>query len=352
MRWPSGTFSLKYDDDMAIVRTKTQWAFFLGFLGLMIFAGFVLPESIKTVITTMFIYIVAVQGLQLLTGYTGQISIAQSAFMGIGAFTTGMLSVKFEIMSYWAALPFAGLAAASIGAIFGIPSFRVKGWYLALISLAAQVIIMWVIVHAAIVTGGVTGIAIPSPRIGSHVLNNTDMFFLAGTLAGLATLFIKNIVRTRPGRAFIAVRDNETAAGVMGIDVPSYKLLAFFIANFFAGIAGWFWAGYMNMANVDHYSLESSIWFLAMIVIGGLGSTAGSILGVVFVEAIREFTVVIAPTIADISPWPFIGMGIGTALPMLTLGVVVILFVIFEPRGLVHTWDVFRRSYRLWPYSR
>jgi len=359
MRWPSGTFSYRYAQDMAIVRTNTQWGLLIGFLLLMILAPFFLSEYLLVVITTMCIFIVVCQGLQVLVGYTGQFSMMQSAIMGVGCFTTGILCAKFQIMPYWATLPFAGIAAGLVGTFFGLPSFKVKGFYVALITICAQFLIMWVILHTQPLTGGVTSIMIAPPQIGDLVFGSTEIYWLCFFMAVLATFFVKNLTRTRTGRAFIAIRDNDIAAEVMGISVYRYKLLAFFLGNFLAGIGGWLWAGFYGIACVDTYTMDESIWFLCMIVVGGLGSVLGPILGVVFVQAVREFGVVFGPIIADAVPaisggagGITVGGGIAPGLPMLLLGVIVVTFLVLEPRGLSHRWGIIKRAYRLWPYSR
>ena len=335
---------------MAVIRTRPQWitfACFLGFLGVfpLIFSGYVV-----SLMNRIAIYIVVVQGLNLLTGYTGQISVAQSAFMAIGAFTTGILSTKLG-MNLWICLPFAGLVAGIVGIIFGIPSFRVKGLYLALVSIGAQFIIMYVLLHWKSLTGGVHGIFIEPLTLGSiDFIEDKSFYLIAVGMAALVTYFTKNIARTRAGRAFIAVRDNDIVAEFMGVNLYYYKVLSFFIGCFFAGIGGWLWACYLGSASVDHYSLIDSIWFLAMVVIGGMGSVLGTILGVFFVEILRELTNILGPVMGDAIP--FLGMTLPTALPLLTLGAVIVVFLIYEPRGLAHRWEIIKNLYRLWPYSR
>jgi len=166
----------------------------------------------------------------------------------------------------------------------------------------------------------------------------------------IVVYLVRNIARSKVGRAFIAVRDNDVAAEVIGVNVKAYKTLSFFVGCFFTGIAGWLWCIYVGVASVDHYNLLESIWFLAILVIGGMGSVLGVILGVVFVEALKTVTVLLGPIVGDAIP--AIGETIGTALPLLVLGLVVILALIYEPRGLAHRWEIIKRSYRLWPYSR
>lgn len=359
MRWPSGTFSYRYAQDMAIVRTNTQWVLMIGFLLLMILTPFFLSEYLIAVITTMCIYIVVCQGLNLLVGYTGQFSMMQSAIMGVGCFTTGILCVKFAIMPFWATLPFAVIVAGLIGLFFGLPSFRVKGFYVALITICAQFLIMWTILHTQPITGGVTSIMIPPPRIGGFVFGGREIYWLCFFVAVLVTFFVRNIARTKVGRAFVAIRDNDIAAEVMGISIYRYKLLAFFLGNAIAGFGGWLWAAFHGIACIDTYNIDESIWMLAMIVVGGLGTTLGTILGVITVQAVREFTVVYGPIIADAVPiigggagGITMGGGIAPGLPMLALGIIVVTFLVLEPRGLAHRWGIIKRAYRLWPYSR
>lgn len=346
---PSGVFNYRYGQAMAVIRTLPQWiTLFLFFVFLAVFPFFA-SNYLLGVFTTISIYIVVVMGLNILTGYTGQISVAQSAFMAVGAFTTGILTFDAGI-SYWIALPCAGIVAGLIGLIFGFPSFKVKGLYLALVSIGAQFIIIFIIFHWKTFTHGVSGIFIEPPHIGPIVFVGKNFYYLVVVAAGVTTYLVKNIVRTRVGRAFIAIRDNDISAEVMGINIVAYKLLAFFLGCFFAGIGGGLWAIYLGVAHVEHYGLMESVWFLAMVVIGGMGSVVGAIFGVFFVEILREVTTVLGPIIGDAIP--AIQVTIGSALPLLVVGLVIIAFLIFEPRGLAHSWEILKRAYRLWPYSQ
>ncbi len=347
---PCGIFNSNYSQSTAVIRTKPQWVTLIAFFIFLAIYPIISSSYTLSVVNRVAIYIIVIHGLNILTGYTGQISVAQSAFMAIGAFTTGILSTKLG-MNLWLCLPFAGLVAGLVGIIFGIPSFRVKGLYLALISIGAQFIIMYALLHWKSLTEGVHGISIETLKIG-HIDFVTDkaFYYVAVGMAVLITYFVKNIVRTRVGRAFIAVRDNDIVAEFMGVNLYYYKMLSFFIGCFLAGIGGWLWACYIGVASVDHYNLTESIWFLAMIVIGGMGSVLGAILGVFFVEILREFTNILGPVMG--SAIPFLGMTISTALPLLSLGLVLIVFLVFEPRGLAHSWEIVKNLYRLWPYSR
>jgi len=335
---------------MAVIRTKPQWITFALFLLALAVFPFFASQYIMGVAITIAIYIVAAMGLNIITGFTGLISMANSAFMAIGAFTTGVITVKLGL-SHWIALPFAGLIAGLVGVFFGVASFRVKGLYLALITIGAQFIIMYVLLHWNSLTGGVTGLSITPPNIGSFAFDsNRSLYFLSLVTCIVVVYLARNIARSKVGRAFIAVRDNDVAAEVMGVNVRAYKTLSFFVGCFFTGIGGWLWCIYIGVASVDHYTLLESIWFLAILVIGGMGSVLGTIMGVVFVEILKEVTVLLGPVVGDAIP--AIRDTIGTALPLLVLGGVVLAFLIYEPRGLVHRWEIVKRSYRLWPYSR
>lgn len=347
---PCGIFNTSYGQCIAVIRTTPQWIAFIAFFIFLGICPLLFSAYTISIINRIAIYVVVVHGLNLLTGYTGQISVAQSAFMAVGAFTTGILSTKLG-MNLWLCMPLAGTVAGLVGIIFGVPSFRVKGLYLALVSIGAQFIIMYILLHWKSLTGGVHGIFIEPLKLGTvSFISDESYYYIAVGMACLVTFFIKNIVRTRPGRAFIAVRDNDIVAEFMGVNLYLYKLFSFFVGCFFAGIGGWLWACYLGSASIDHYSLVDSIWFLAMVVIGGMGSVLGTILGVFFVEVLREFTNVLGPNIGDAIP--ALGMTVATALPLLTLGMVIVVFLIVEPRGLAHRWEIIKNLYRLWPYSR
>ena len=347
---PSGVFNYRYSQDLAVIRTRPQWITLISFLIILGVFPFFASEYILAIAVTISIYIVAAMGLSILTGYCGQISMAHSAFMAIGAFTTGILTTKLGF-SPWVALPCSGIVAGGIGLIFGVPSLRVKGLYLALITIGAQFIIMYVLLHWDSLTEGVTGISIQPMQIGPLQLAGSESFYyVAVAMALIAAYLVRNIVRTRVGRAFVAIRDNDVAAEVMGVNVYAYKLLAFFLGCFFAGVGGGLWGIYVGVASVDHYSLMESVWFLAIVVIGGMGSVLGTVLGVVFIEVLKEVTVLLGPMAGN--AFPAIQDSIGTALPPLVLGVMVIVILIFEPRGLAHRWEIIKRAYRLWPYSR
>jgi branched-chain amino acid transport system permease protein len=349
MSLPSGTFNQSYAQDMAIIRTKTQWVILFAFLILLFTCPLYSSGRILTILTIIGITVISVHGLNILTGYCDQISLGHAGFMAVGGYVSGILCAKLG-WSFWAALPTAGLAAGMVGLIFGLPSLRIKGFYLIMATIAAHFIIIWVILHLYNVTGGADGLAVPRPEIGGFVFKSkASYFYLVMVIACLVTFLTKNIARTRAGRAFIAIKDNDLAAEVMGINLWTYKLLAFFIGCVFAGVAGSLLVHYIAFASVDQFPFMNSVWYLGMLIVGGMGSTAGAIFGVVFLKLLDELVTIAGPALATI--FPAIAAQAAASLSLIMRGLVIILFLIFEPRGLHHWWERIKAYYRLWPFS-
>jgi len=349
MSLPSGTRNYSYAQDMAILRTKTHWALFIIFLALLFAAPLYLGNYWLGVANLIGITLIAATGLNILVGYCGQLSIGHAGFIAVGAYTAAILTNRLEL-PFLVGLICAGFTAGLIGLIFGIPSVRVKGFYLAITTIAAQFIIIWVINHWSAVTGGFVGIKVPYASIGGFVFRSeASQFYLIISIAVLATFLAKNLARTRVGRAFIAIRDNDLAAQVMGINLFYYKLLAFFIGCFLAGIAGSLLAHWIGFMNAEQFSLTESILYIGMIIIGGLGTTLGPILGVVFIRLLQQvLTVEVVPFLESTVALP---AGFATGIAPMLFGLTIVLFLILEPRGLAHRWALFKSAYRLWPFS-
>jgi branched-chain amino acid transport system permease protein len=218
-------------------------------------------------------------------------------------------------------------------------------------TVAAQFIIIWVILQLYSITGGATGLSVPRPEIGGFVFESrASYYYLVMVFAVLATFLAKNLVRTRVGRAFIAIRDNDLAAEVMGVNVFRYKLLAFFIGCVFAGVAGALMVHYVTYAFTAQFRFLDSVWYLGMLIAGGMGSTTGAIFGVIFLKVLDYVVTLIGPPLSGILPPAFASQA-AAALGLITRGLVIILIVIFEPRGLAHRWELTKAYYRLWPFS-
>jgi branched-chain amino acid transport system permease protein len=347
---PTGTRNYTYAQDMAIFQTKTHWIWLAVLLALMFTAPLYWGNYWLGVGNLIGITIIAAMGLNILTGYCGQLSIGHAGFIAVGAYTSAVLTNRLEL-PFLVGLICAGLNAGLIGMVFGIPSLRVKGFYLAISTIAAQFIIIWVINHWTSVTGGFGGISVPVASIGGiYFTSQASQYYLIMIIVILVVLLAYNLVRTRPGRAFVAIRDNDLAAQVMGINLFRYKLIAFFIGCFLAGIAGSLLAHWIGFLNAEQFTLMESILYIGMSIIGGLGTILGPILGVVFIRLLQQvLTVELVPFLErTVTALP---SGFATGVTPMLFGLIIILFLIREPRGLAHRWALFRSAYRLWPFS-
>ncbi|MDY6910939.1 MAG: branched-chain amino acid ABC transporter permease [Chloroflexota bacterium] len=347
MNNPCGTYSETYAKDVAIVRTNLQWGLLITLIVFLFIVPFFLSDYTLQIATTGGITLIAVLGLNILTGYCGLISMGHAAFMGVGAYTAAILSVTYGL-SFWITLPCAGIAAGIAGMIVGIPALRVKGFYLIMVTLAVQFLLIYVVYLIPDLTGGADGLRIGRPSFAGMTLNtHQDFYLLVLVMVIIMTFFAKNIARTRAGRAFIAIRDNDLSAEVMGINLFRYKILAFFIGCFFAGIAGCLLIYQVRYIHPDYFNLSESIMQLGALIIGGMGSITGAIWGVIFLEILDMIVSSIGPMVSEAFP----ALGFAPTLGPIVSGLVIVLFIVFEPRGLAHRWEIIKNSYRVWPYS-
>jgi len=344
----SGNYKTSYRSDMKIFRTPYARLRVFVLIALVLLAPFLVSNYVIGLLTLCAIASIGAIGLNILTGFTGQISIGVGAFLGVGGYTSAILTTTLGL-SFWIALPVAGIMTAIIGSLFGIPSLRLKGLYLAIATLAAQVVILFVISRWTSLTGGTAGMVLSRPAIGDFAFStNRSYYYLTVVILLLTVLYTTNLIRTRTGRAFLAVRDRDVAAQIMGINLFSYKVLAFAISSFFVGIAGALLAHFTMIVSPELYSTHVSIEYLAMILVGGLGSVFGSILGAVFITLLPVFL----DSLADIANAYIPGFNsIIQAFRQFVFGLVIIAFLIFEPGGLVHIWNNIKTYFRLWPFS-
>ncbi len=348
----SGYYKTTYAADMALYPLPIARWTVAAIAVLMGLAPFALHEYYVSIINLILVATVGALGLNVLVGYTGQISIGHAAFMSVGAYTAANLATRLDL-PFWITLPAGGLMAAAIGAIVGIPSLRIKGLYLAIATLAGQLIIEWTINHVPWISGGVqASIEVPRPTLfGMQLRTQAQLYWFLLFFAVLAIVGALNLVRSRIGRAFVAIRDHDIAAEIIGINIFRYKLAAFAISSFYAGVTGVLYTYYLGIANYEQFTIITSIDYLAMIIIGGLGSILGSILGAIFVTllpiAIRLF----------MESWGavlFAGADINNLIPNLRLigfGGLIILFLVLEPEGLNRLWRNVRNYFRVWPFS-
>ncbi len=343
-----GNFKASYKEDMEIFRTRFSKGALYLFLAALVVFPFFANDYIIYVTNLIGITLIGALGLNLLTGFAGQISLGHGAFVGVGAYTAAILANRFGL-PFFITIPLGGLMAALIGMIFGIPSLRLKGFYLAIATLAAQVIIEFTIVHWKSLTNGTQGMMVPFASLfGLSFDTDKKFYFLLLPLVAFFTLFAKNITRSRVGRAFVAIRDRYISAEVMGVNLFVYKLKAFFIGSFYAGIAGALWAYYTTIITPEHFTLSVSIQYLAMIIIGGLGSILGTIFGTVFLVILPEVLRNLASMVGSSHPQVINAFA---AIRESIFGLVIILFLIFEPDGLAHRWELIKAYFKLWPFS-
>jgi branched-chain amino acid transport system permease protein len=349
----SGVFKTSYAADMALYPLPIAKWTVAAFAGLFIVVvPLTLGEYYVSILNLILIAIVGALGLNILVGYTGQISIGHGAFMSVGAYTAANLVVRLDA-PFWVTIPAGGLMAALIGAVVGIPSLRIKGIYLAIATLAAQLIIEWTINHVPAISGGVqASIQVPRPSfLGVQLKSQTQLYLFLMGFAVLAIIGTSNLVRSRIGRAFIAVRDQDIAAEIIGISTFRYKLIAFAISSFYAGVTGVLYTYYLGIANYEQFQLTVSIDYLAMIIIGGLGSILGSILGAAFVTLLPIVTRWFLESFGGLI---FSAADLANIIPNLRLilfGGLIIFFLVVEPEGLNRLWRNIRNYFRVWPFS-
>ncbi len=292
--------------------------------------------------------VIGAVGLNLLTGFTGQISLGHAAFLGVGAYTSAILVTRLGF-SFWLSIPFAGLVAALAGMIIGIPSLRVKGLYLCIATLAAQFIFEFIFIHWESMTKGITGINIPHPRIGSlEFITEKEFYWITLFFVVLGVGYARNLVRSRMGRAFVAIRDRDLSAEIIGINLFRYKLSAFAISSFYAGVAGALWVTFLKVVTPDHFPFILSIHYLAMVIVGGLGSILGSVFGAIFMTLIPEILNYLAEVVKMRAPGY---EEIFVPMKEVIFGVLIVLFLVFEPRGIAEIWNRIKNFFRLWPFS-
>ncbi len=344
---PSGIFNTRPQQDMAIVRTRAQWLLLAAGLIFTVTLGFYMPQEWVVWLIMVGIYTVAALGMHIMTGLCGQFSMGQSAFMALGAYTTAFLGTEYGL-SPWLTLPLSALAAGLGGLLFGIPALRIKGFYLVLTTIAAQFVIMWAIKQPSWL-GQTYGIDVPAITIGGSALNDAQFWWLTLGVAVVMLFLAKNIQRTATGRKFVAVRDNDLAAEVMGINLFRTKLLAFFVGCAFAGVAGWLWAHHLLRINPDLFTFSLSLWFLAIIIVGGMGSTTGVVLGAGVIMLVDKLVPRVSSWLSDL--FPSLGYQIPSALSLILFALVVILFILLEPKGLYHRLERIKIYFRLNPFA-
>jgi len=347
----NGQFKISYRQDQALLPISQDRIFMLAllafaFIGVPFLASNYLFLSI---INPFLIMALAALGLNLLVGYCGQISIGHAAFMSVGAYAAYNLMLRVPQLNFLVVLVLAGLIAAAVGMLFGIPSLRIKGLYLAVATLAAQFFIDWLFARVKWFTGYEASGSVSTPVLdlfGWHLDSPAKKYlFLLGVVT-VFTLLARNLVRSHIGRAWMAIRDMDVAAEVIGIRPVYAKLTAFGVSSFYVGVAGALW-GFVFLGSWEPlaFNINLSLNLLFMIIIGGMGSILGSFFGALFIVAL--------PIALDRVP-AWVGAPLSTAmashLASMIFGALIVFFLIVEPHGLARLWAIGKEKLRLWPF--
>ena len=342
----SGYFRTDYAQDLSLLPTRHQRLAALGLLALLLALPLFASPFLIDLAAQVCLAVIGALALMLLTGYAGQVSLGHAGLLAAGAFTVGIL---FKEMSapFFVTLPAAAAVGAVLGVVFGLPSLRVRGLYLAVSTLALNFLVAYLGGEYETRRGFSTGILVDPPVLAGKALTDPRAWYLVLLAAAVASLLLcANLARARSGRAWAAIRANETVAQTLGIGVASYKLLAFVTSSALTAVAGALFAYYRGFVSVEAFSLFLSIQYIAMIIIGGMGSLAGAILGALFVT--------LFPYAIEAALNALIGRtayaGLQFAVNAAAFGAVMILFLLLEPQGLIGLWRRLQSYFLLWPF--
>jgi branched-chain amino acid transport system permease protein len=328
------------------------------FAVLMLVAFVVLPLVgdqywLGAILTPFLILALATLGLNILTGYAGQLSLGTAAFMAVGAFAAYNFMLRVPEMPILLAFVLAGVAAAMVGIVFGLPSLRIKGFYLAVATLAAQFFVVWALTKFGWFSNYSTSGVITAQEItilGVPFDTPVEKYLLTLSIVALLALAAKNMVRSSVGRAWMAVRDMDVAAEVIGIPMLRTKLSAFAVSSFYCGVAGALYAFcYLGTVEPEGFNLDLSFRILFMIILGGVGSILGSFLGAAFIVLFPIFLNTVAAPIEGIAGIN-LPAGLVSNLELMIFGALIVFFLIVEPHGLARLWQIAKEKLRLWPF--
>jgi branched-chain amino acid transport system permease protein len=350
---PCGQFKTSYAKDTTIFPTPVTRGFAIAGVAVLIAAPMLgLNNYYLSLLIQIGYLAIAALGLNILVGCTGQISLGHAGFFGFGAFASAWLNNKFGIPVF-VAMPLAALMTTALGLLFGIPAGRLKGLYLAIATFASQFILEDFFARADWFSGGSGGAMANAVNLFGFELSGDKSYFYV-VLFWLVVMFLlgTNLLRSRDGRAFVAVRDHYLSAEVMGINLTKYRILSFGISSFYAGLGGALYGHYLGFVSAEGFTILLSIQFLGMIIIGGMGSVMGTLMGTIFMvllPEVMEAGVVGVKFMAggDI-PWLTSGLAY---VKQASIGLAIILFLIFEPDGLVHRWKLIKSYWKLYPFS-
>ena len=353
MYLPSAVYHERYRQDHAWWQT----AFIRGkMIFLFVLLLVVIPATasvyLLSVANVIGYTILSAMGVQLLIGYCGQITLGHAAFIAVGAYVSAIAMLQYGT-GYPLSLLLAAVAAGLWSVLFGLPSARVKGFYLIMTTMAAQFITVDFLITQYVSQIGGRGHYFSLPpgtiTIGPWVIeSDVQVYYLMVLLVTLCHLGMANLLRTRIGRAWIAIRDNDVAAEAMGVNIVWYKLLAFFVAGALGGVAGAFWISSLFFVSPEHFQFGWSLWIVGVILIGGVGSLHGTVFGAMFITLLLEGLKFVVIPLSEVFPAlseKFLNV------KEAAFGLAIVLFLLYEPKGLAYRWEQMKNYFNLWPFS-
>lgn len=348
---PSGVHFKDHAEELRFLRTGPQRAAMAVLVLLLVALPFFASTYVVGLAITVAITIVAVAGLQITVGMAGLLNLGQSAFVGVGAFTAAALYANHDVPML-PAIALAGLASGVVSIVFSLPAIRIRGLYLALTTIAAQVVFPIVVLRLPTGWfGGSAGIGMDRVQMFGFAFETPARFyFVAVVVMAVMLLVAFNLQRSHVGLAFRAIRDNDIASSVLGVQLGRYKIMAFFAGAVFAGVAGGLYAFYIRYVTTDQFTIWLSIWYLGMLIVGGLSGPLGAILGTLVVTVLQEL--IHWGGNRAMAAMPQLSGGVIFSVTNIVLGAAIIYMLIREPHGLNHRWSVLKSAYRIWPYPR
>ena len=363
---PCGDYHQNYVEDQGwwqsnLIKGKMMLLLAIVFIGIPLLALSPEGEYWVSVATMVGYTAMGALGVQLLIGFAGLLTLGHAAFIAVGAYTSTLLVLQFPwpqfIVDWGLAYPIsivaAGIVAGLWSVLFGLPSARVKGFYLILTTMGAQFITVDFVLTQYVSQIGGRGQAFSLPpgtiKIGPWVIeSDVQIYYVMAVLLTLMVIVLANLLRSKPGRAWVAIRDNDIAAEALGINIVWYKLLSFFVAGFMAGVAGAFWVCNTAALSPEHFPWFLSLWLVGVILIGGVGSIQGAIFGSIFMVVIMELLQMAAIPIADYYPQVLMSFAY---IKDMAFGLAICAFLIYEPNGLAYRWWQAKNYFNLWPFS-
>lgn len=346
----TGRYHRSYASELRLWTTTPQLVRMAVLAAVLIVLPIVLDNYWMALVNTALIAAIGAIGLNVLVGFTGQISLGQGGFLAVGAFTSVILTDRAGVPAPLSIMG-AVLLTAAVGMIFGLPALRLKGLYLAIATLASQMVIIFVVRRWGWLTEGQGFVDVMRLEVFGFSLSRANFeqqwYLILIVITILAALTATNLFRTGVGRSFMAIRDQDIAASAIGVNLTRAKITAFGVSNGFVGLAGALMAHYTEIISWERFTLDVSILYLAMIIVGGLGSVAGAIYGAAFITFLPVFTRMLADELGGVAPM------LRQQLPAFEhaiFGLTIIIFLIFEPKGLNRIWERVKEYFRFWPF--